>query len=138
MSENILVPMLGESITEATVSKWLKKIGEPFEADDAYRSLKSGKIETNETTNTIADGLKTQLGDKNFPIILNDVHSIIRISESEIVESMKIIWERLKIICEPSCSLPLAAVLKNGDFFRSKKLGIIISGGNVDLNNLPF
>ena len=100
--------------------------------------MKSGKIETNETTNTIADWLKTQLGDKNFPIILNDVHSIIRISESEIVESMKIIWERLKIICEPSCSLPLAAVLKNGDFFRSKKLGIIISGGNVDLNNLPF
>lgn len=129
----------GSAIAAKYFSRNCKVIGaEPFEADDAYRSLKSGKIETNETTNTIADGLKTQLGDKNFPIILNDVHSIIRISESEIVESMKIIWERLKIICEPSCSLPLAAVLKNADFFRSKKLGIIISGGNVDLNNLPF
>ena len=76
-----------------------KVIGaEPFEADDAYRSLKSGKIETNDNTNTIADGLKTQLGDKNFPIIQREVHSIIRITENEIIESMKIIWERLKIV----------------------------------------
>ena len=106
--------------------------------DDAYRSLISGEIETNESANTIADGLKTQLGDKNFPIIRNEIKSIIRITEEEIIESMKIIWERLKIICEPSCSLPLAAVLKNKETFINKKVGIIISGGNVDLNNLPF
>lgn len=143
--EYVLTPVGGGGLIagSALAAKYFgnncKVIGaEPFEADDAYRSLKSGKIETNKTTNTIADGLKTQLGDKNFPIILNEVHSIIRITESEIIESMRIIWERLKIICEPSCSLPLAAVLKNKEFFKDKKVGIIISGGNVDLNNLPF
>ncbi|MEK9756447.1 MAG: pyridoxal-phosphate dependent enzyme, partial [Bacteroidota bacterium] len=106
--------------------------------DDAYRSLMSGKIETNETANTIADGLKTQLGDINFPIIKEEVKLIIRITENEIIESMRTIWERLKIICEPSCSLPLAGILKNKEEFKNKKVGIIITGGNVDLNKLPF
>ena len=143
--DHILVPIGGGGLIagSALAAKYFGKnctvIGaEPFEVDDAYRSLKSGKIETNESANTIADGLKTQLGDKNFPIIKDEVKSIIRITEEEIIESMKIIWERLKIICEPSCSLPLAAVLKNKETFRNKKVGIIISGGNVDLNNLPF
>ncbi len=143
--EYVLTPVGGGGLIagSALAAKFFgnncKVIGaEPFEADDAYRSLKSGKIETNDNTNTIADGLKTQLGDKNFPIIQREVHSIIRITENEIIESMKIIWERLKIICEPSCSLPLAAIIKNKAFFKNKKLGIIISGGNVDLNNLPF
>ena len=143
--DHILVPIGGGGLIagSALAAKYFGKnctvIGaEPFEVDDAYRSLKSGKIETNESANTIADGLKTQLGDKNFPIIKNEIKSIIRITEEEIIESMKIIWERLKIICEPSCSLPLAAVLKNKETFINKKVGIIISGGNVDLNNLPF
>ena len=143
--DHILVPIGGGGLIagSALAAKYFGKnctvIGaEPFEVDDAYRSLKSGKIETNESTNTIADGLKTQLGDKNFPIIRNEIKSIIRITEEEIIESMKIIWERLKVICEPSCSPPLAAVLKNKETFRNKKVGIIISGGNVDLNNLPF
>ena len=111
---------------------------EPSVVDDAYRSLKSGKIETNSTTKTIADGLNTQLGDKNFPIIQKEVHSIIRITEDEIIESMRIMWERLKIVCEPSCAPSLAAVLKNKKLFNNKKVGIIITGGNVDLNKLPF
>ena len=111
---------------------------EPFEVDDAYRSLISGKIETNISTNTIADGLKTQLGDKNFPIILNEVKNIIRITEDEIIDSMKLIWQRLKIICEPSCSLPLAGILKNKNDFKGKKIGVVITGGNIDLSNLPF
>ena len=111
---------------------------EPFEVDDAYRSLISGKIETNISTNTIADGLRTQLGDKNFPIILNEVKKIIRITEDEIIDSMKLIWQRLKIICEPSCSLPLAGIIKNKDEFKGKKIGIVITGGNIDLSNLPF
>ena len=143
--EHVLVPIGGGGLIagSALAAKYFGKnctvIGtEPFEVDDAYRSLKSGKIETNKSANTIADGLKTQLGDKNFPIIRNEIKSIIRITEEEIIESMKIIWERLKVICEPSCSLPLAAVLKNKETFRNKKVGIIISGGNVDLNNLPF
>ena len=111
---------------------------EPFEVDDAYRSLISGKIEKNNSTNTIADGLKTELGDINFPIIKKEINEIIRVTEREIIESMKIIWERLKIVCEPSCAVPLAAIFKEKKSFQQKKLGVIISGGNVDLSKLPF
>ena len=142
---NILVPIGGGGLIagSALSAKYFgdncSVIGtEPFEVDDAYRSLISGKIETNITTNTIADGLRTQLGDKNFPIILNEVKEIIRITEDEIINSMKLIWQRLKIICEPSCSLPLAGVLKNKDEFKGKKIGIVITGGNIDLDNLPY
>ncbi len=112
--------------------------GEPFEVDDAYRSLISGKIESNTSTNTIADGLKTELGDINFPIIQKYVDTIIRVTEEEIIYAMRLIWERLKIVCEPSCAVPLASVIKESEFFKNKKVGIIISGGNVDLGNLPF
>ncbi|WP_037316256.1 pyridoxal-phosphate dependent enzyme [Salegentibacter sp. Hel_I_6] len=116
-----------------------KTIGaEPFEVDDAYRSLKSGKIETNSSTNTIGDGLKTQLGDKNFPIIQKFVSEIIRVEEEEIIAAMKLIWERMKIVVEPSSAVAFAAVLREKEKFREKKVGIIISGGNVDLSNLPF
>ena len=142
---HILVPVGGGGLIagSALAAKYFggncSVIGtEPFEVDDAYRSLISGKIETNITTNTIADGLRTQLGDKNFPIILNEVKEIIRVTEDEIVDSMKLIWQRLKIICEPSCSLPLAGILKNKDDFKGKKIGIIITGGNIDIYNLPF
>ena len=111
---------------------------EPFKVDDAYRSLISGKIEKNNSTNTIADGLKTELGDINFPIIKKEINEIIRVTEREIIESMKIIWERLKIVCEPSCAVPLAAIFKEKKSFQRKKIGVIISGGNVDLSKLPF
>ena len=112
--------------------------GEPEEADDAYRSLKSGKIETNETANTIADGLKTQLGDRNFPIIQEHVKDIFLVSESEILDALKFIWTRMKIIVEPSSAVAFAALLKQKESFKNQKVGIIISGGNVDLDNLPF
>ncbi|WP_299776569.1 pyridoxal-phosphate dependent enzyme [uncultured Formosa sp.] len=112
--------------------------GEPFEADDAYRSLQSGVIQANTSTNTIADGLKTQLGDVNFPIIQKHVDKIIRVTEAEIVAAMKLIWERLKIVSEPSSAVALAAFLQEKDIFKNKKIGIIISGGNVDLSHLPF
>ena len=116
-----------------------KVIGaEPFEVDDAYRSLISGKIETNTTTNTVADGLKTQLGDKNFPIIKTHVSEIIRVTEVEIIDAMKLVWERMNIIIEPSSAVALAAVKTQMKQFRGKLVGIIISGGNVDLNKLPF
>ncbi len=111
---------------------------EPKEADDAYRSLQSGKIETNKTANTIADGLRTFLGDRNFPIIKQYVNRIILVEEIEIIEAMKLIWERMKIIVEPSSAVPFAALLKEKENFRDKKVGIIISGGNVDLTKLPF
>ncbi|WP_339699317.1 pyridoxal-phosphate dependent enzyme [uncultured Marixanthomonas sp.] len=112
--------------------------GEPYEADDAWRSLQTGKIETNETANTVADGLRTNLGDKNFHIINKLVTEIIRVEETEIINAMRLIWERMKIVVEPSSAVPLAAVLRKKIIFENKKIGIIISGGNVDLKNLPF
>jgi threonine dehydratase/very-short-patch-repair endonuclease len=112
--------------------------GEPMEADDAYRSLISGKIETNNSFHTIADGLRTHLGNRNFPIIQKYVDKIIRVEEDEIINAMKLIWERMKIIIEPSCAVPFAAVLKNKEEFKNKNVGIILSGGNVDVKNLPF
>ncbi len=112
--------------------------GEPMTVDDAYRSFHSGKIEFNESSNTIADGLRTHLGDINFPIIQKHVHDIIRVEEAEIVQAMRLIWERMKIIIEPSCVVPFAAVLKQKEKFKNKNIGIILSGGNVDLSKLPF
>ncbi|PKA97504.1 threonine dehydratase [Flavobacteriaceae bacterium MAR_2009_75] len=106
--------------------------GEPLAADDAYRSLQSGHIESNETTDTIADGLKTQLGDQNFPIIKRHVERIVRVSEPEIVEAMRLLWERMKIVIEPSSAVALAAVLKDKPRFEKQKVGVILSGGNVD------
>ena len=112
--------------------------GEPFAVDDAYRSLKSGRIEFNENTETVADGLRTVLGDINFPIIQRHVDRIIRVTEEEIIAAMKLIWERMKIIIEPSSAVAFAAVLREKDYFRGLKIGVIISGGNVDLEELPF
>ena len=114
--------------------------GEPIVVDDAYRSLASGKIESNEVAGetTIADGLRTTLGDVNFPIIREHVERIIRVSEAEIVAAMRTIWERIKIVIEPSCAVPLAAVRRESESFAGKKVGIVLSGGNVDLEKLPF
>jgi len=112
--------------------------GEPITVDDAYRSLRSGKIETNTTGNTIADGLRTNLGDKNFPIIKELVSEIIRVEEEEIIAAMQLVWERMKIIIEPSSAVPFAALLKNKDQFQNRKVGIVVSGGNVDVTQTPF
>lgn len=113
--------------------------GEPTIADDAYRSLLSGKIELNNGTElTIADGLRTFLGDINFPIIKEYIDQILLVDEAEIISAMRDVWERMKIIIESSCAVPVAAVIKNKELFKGKKVGIIITGGNVDLGNLPF
>ncbi|MBA9076243.1 pyridoxal-phosphate dependent enzyme [Rufibacter quisquiliarum] len=112
--------------------------GEPFGADDAYRSLLSGQLETNDTTHTIADGLRTQLGDINFPVIKEHVTRIIRVEEAEITAAMRLLWERLKVIIEPSSAVALAALLREKDEFKGQKIGVLLSGGNVDLKNLPF
>ncbi|WP_406684616.1 pyridoxal-phosphate dependent enzyme [Seonamhaeicola sp. MEBiC1930] len=112
--------------------------GEPANADDAYRSLISGKIELNRTTHTIADGLRTNLGDRNFPIIKEHVAGIIRVEENEIINATKLIWERMKLVVEPSSAVAIAAVLKNKENIKGQKVGVIISGGNVDVSNLPF
>ena len=112
--------------------------GEPSLVDDAYRSLLSGQIETNKNTQTIADGLRTNLGDKNFPIIKELVSEIIRVEEDEIITAMKLLWERLKIVIEPSSAVAFAALVKEKKRFENKKIGVILSGGNVDLRSLPF
>jgi len=106
---------------------------EPAGADDAYRSLLTGSIVPSVNPNTIADGLLTSLGEKNFPIIRQFVDSIITVEESEILFAMRLIWERLKIIVEPSSATVLAAIIKRKDLFSAKKTGVILSGGNVDL-----
>ena len=111
---------------------------EPFGADDAYLSLKTGKIQPSINPITIADGLKTELGDINFPIIRKYVSKIIRVEESEIISAMKFIWERMKIIIEPSSAVAVAALFRNQAEFKKRKIGVILSGGNVDLSNLPF
>ncbi|WP_299184791.1 threonine/serine dehydratase [uncultured Aquimarina sp.] len=129
----------GTSLAANFFGKNCKVIGgEPFEVDDAYRALQSGTLEINETTNTSADGLKMPLGNLTFPIIQQYVSEIIRVDEEEIISAMRLIWERMKIIIEPSCAVPLAALLKEKERFKHQKIGIILSGGNVDLSNLPF
>ncbi|MCL4125393.1 UNVERIFIED_CONTAM: hypothetical protein GTU68_011143 [Idotea baltica] len=111
---------------------------EPMAVDDAYRSLQTGKIETNKSTNTIADGLRTNLGDINFPILQKHVNQIIRVEEYEIIEALTLIYQRLKIVVEPSSAVALAAIIKNKTEFTNKTIGVILSGGNVDLKALPF
>ncbi|SHI01476.1 threonine dehydratase [Chryseolinea serpens] len=105
---------------------------EPAGADDAFRSMQSGKIEPSQS-DSIADGLLTSLGDKTFPIIRELVKEVITVTDAEIVAAMRLIWERMKIVVEPSCAVPLAAVLKSKEKFKGKRVGIILSGGNVDL-----
>ena len=112
--------------------------GEPLGADDAYRSLKSGRIEFNENPVTVADGLKTHLGDVNFPIIQGGVKEIFRVTEDQILQALKLIWERLKVVAEPSGAVALAALLAHRGGFQGRRGGIMISGGNVDLENRPF
>jgi threonine dehydratase len=110
--------------------------GEPSEADDAYRSLQSGKIESNATTNTIADGLRSELGDINFPIIQRHVEQIVRVTEAQIIEALKLIWTRLKVVIEPSSAVALAAMLAAPETFHGQRVGVILSGGNIDLANM--
>jgi threonine dehydratase len=107
--------------------------GEPEGAADAVLSFRSGKIETAPYINTIADGLLTKLGDQTFPIIQQHVTDILTVSDEEIIAALRLVYERMKIIVEPSCVVPLAALLKNKELFAGKRVGIILSGGNVDL-----
>jgi threonine dehydratase len=116
-----------------------KLIGvEPESADDALRSIKSGEIVPSNYPLTIADGLRSSLGEKTFPMIKKFVSAIHTVSEKEIISSMRFVWERMKIIVEPSSAVTMAAVLNNPASFRGKKTGVIFSGGNIDLSYLPW
>lgn len=111
---------------------------EPAGADDAFRSFREKKLIPSVNPNTIADGLLTSLGERNFAIILEKVDDIVIVSEEKIIEAMRMIWERMKIIIEPSSAVPLAAILEGKIDIQNKRVGIILSGGNLDLGKLPF
>lgn len=129
----------GTAVTTKSVNPGIKVFAaEPLNAADAYRSFKQGTIAPAVKPNTIADGLLTSLGSITFPIIQQHVDDIITAKEETIVRAMRLIWERMKIIIEPSSAVPLASVIENISLFKGKKTGIILSGGNVDLNHLPF
>ena len=111
---------------------------EPEQADDAYRSFKAGHIIADDAPNTIADGLKVPLKELTWHFVSNYVTDILTASEEEIIDAMKLTWQRMKIVMEPSCAVPLATIFKNKDVFAGKKVGVIITGGNVDLDKLPW
>ena len=111
---------------------------EPLNADDAARSFRAGHIIADDAPDTVADGLKVPLKDLTWHFVQNHVTDILTATEDEIVEAMKLIWKRMKIVMEPSSAVPLATILKNPETFAGKKVGIIITGGNVDLDALPW
>ncbi|MEC3862157.1 pyridoxal-phosphate dependent enzyme [Mesobacterium sp. TK19101] len=111
---------------------------EPEQADDAYRSFKAGHIIADDAPETVADGLKVPLKENTWHFVSNFVTDIFTASEQEIIDAMKLTWKRMKIVMEPSCAVPLATILKNPEVFRGKRVGVVITGGNVDLDNLPW
>ena len=141
----IIAPVSGGGLLAGTllaakaINSNIKVYGaEPKNADDTYQSIKRKKIVPNKTTDTIADGLRAQVGTITFPIIQKHVDGIILVSEEMIIQSMRMVWQRLKIIIEPSCSIVLAAILTNKKQFYNKRIGLILTGGNVDLDTLPW
>lgn len=129
----------GCAIAARAINPHIKVIGtEPEIADDAYRSFNAGTIQPVRSTATIADGLRTSLGELTFQIIQHHVDNIVTVSEHSIIEAMRLIWERMKIIIEPSCAVPLAAIMEEKIDVKNKNVGIVITGGNVDLGNLPW
>jgi len=111
---------------------------EPLNADDAARSFRAGHIIADDAPHTVADGLKVPLKELTWHFVRNHVSDILTASEEEIVDAMKLIWKRMKIVMEPSSAVPLATILKNPELFRGKRVGVIITGGNVDLDALPW
>lgn len=143
--EIVMAPVGGGGLLSGTalaakgINSGIKVFGaEPELANDAYQSFTKKELMPALKPNTIADGLLTSLGKLTYQIILSNVDRIVLAGETEIVSAMRLIWERMKIIVEPSSAVPLAAILQNKAIFKGKKVGIIISGGNVDLSNLPF
>ncbi len=129
----------GTCLTLSNLAPEIKIIAaEPEQADDAARSFKAGYIIADDAPVTVADGLKVPLKDLTWHFVSKHVTDILTASESEIIDAMKLIWKRMKIVMEPSSAVPLAIILKNRDIFAGKRVGIIITGGNVDLDSLPW
>lgn len=129
----------GTCISAKQIKPSIQVIGsEPELADDAYRSLKKGTIQPVLRTDTIADGLRTSLGDVTFKIMKEQLDDLVTVSEESIIREMRSVWERMKIIIEPSCAVPVAACMDRKFKIAGKKVGIILTGGNVDLEKLPW
>lgn len=129
----------GTCLTLSTLAPEVQVIAaEPEQADDAYRSFKAGHIIADDAPKTIADGLLVPLKDLTWHFVQNHVSEIYTASDAEIIEAMKLIWKHLRVVMEPSSAVPLATILKNRDAFAGKRVGIIITGGNVDLDKLPW
>lgn len=111
---------------------------EPLNADDAARSFRAGHIIADDAPNTVADGLKVPLKDLTWHFVSNHVTDILTATEEEIVDAMKLVWKTMKIVIEPSSAVPVATILKNPEIFKGKRVGVIITGGNVDLDKLPW
>lgn len=141
----VIVPVGGGGLISGTLlaanyfSPSTKVIGaEPIMANDAWQSFQKKELIPSVNPVTIADGLKTSLGTLTYPIILEHAHDIITVSENTIKDAMFWVWERLKIVIEPSAAVSLAVVMENSNLFKNKNVAVIFSGGNVDLNNLPW
>jgi len=129
----------GTAIAATESKKGIRVIaGEPEMADDAFRSMKENKIVPSVNPKTIADGLLTSLGPLTFPIIRERVEQIVTVSEQGIIDSMKFIWERAKIVIEPSSAVAVGVLWEHKLDLRGLKVGVILSGGNVDLEKLPW
>ena len=129
----------GTCLTLSTLAPGTKVIAaEPEQADDAYRSFKAGHIIADDAPKTIADGLLVPLKDLTWHFVSNHVSEIYTASEREIIDAMKLTWKHLRVVMEPSSAVPLAVILKNPDAFKGKRVGIIVTGGNVDLDKLPW
>ena len=129
----------GTSLALSTLAPEAKVYAaEPANADDAYRSLKAGRIITDDAPQTIADGLKASLKELTWHFVSHHIDGILTVSEEEIIQAMRLTWQRMKIVIEPSSAVALAAIFKNQDVFSSKRVGVILTGGNVDLDKLPW
>ncbi len=143
--DTVIAPVGGGGLMSGTstyvkgINTRIKVIGaEPLNASDAWKSFRTGILTPSVNPLTIADGLLTSLSELTFSIIRKNVDDIFTVSEESIIHSMKLVWERMKIIIEPSSATVLAAISENTGFFRGKRIGLIVSGGNVDLTRLPF
>ena len=129
----------GTCLTLSTIAPNVKiYAAEPEQADDAYRSFKAGHIIADDAPATVADGLKVPLKELTWYFVHRHVTDILRTSEQEIIDAMRLTFARMKIVIEPSCAVLLAAILRNPDVFRGRRVGVIITGGNVDLDTLPW
>ncbi len=129
----------GTCLTISSIAPEVKiYAAEPEKADDAYRSFKAGHIIADDAPHTVADGLKVPLKELTWHFVSNHVEDILLAGEQEIIDAMYLTWQRMKIVMEPSSAVPLATIIKNRELFTGKRVGIIITGGNVDLNRLPW